>query len=383
MPKTLKIRPRSQRVRDDDSTDEPYSDEMEASSPSIMIDGEDVGDFDSASENDDGIERNDGFSGDEEASAGDSGSVSGSEEADEDVQAQLSKVSFADLAKAQARMSKTTDGDRKRKRGADTSAETTAKLDALRERLRELRDAKGNSARSAPVTKFRKAQEDSDDARSNTGSASGTDSDEDSDRPEEGPTKRSKHAPMAAPSNKAVTRKRTVVASDKPSSSRARDPRFAPLSGSALSADKTAKNYAFLDDYRQSEIAELKERLGDTKKGRNKPATHAKKGAAKLSEEEKARLRKELVRMESQEQSRKEKQRLEEVAKKHKGEETDKIAQGKNPFFLKKSEQKRLALVNKFEGMKSKQRDKALDRRRKKIAGKEKKSMPAARRITT
>lgn len=374
MPKTLNVRPRSQRLRDDDSTDDPYSDELEGSSPSVMVDGEDVQLSDDGSEDGESSKGDDSNVSDNEEDTDDSDAdlESASEAEDEDVQTKLNKVSFGDLAKAQSQMSKTTSGNKKRKRGADTSADTEGKLQALRERLRELREAKGiPSNKSAENTA--KVQYDSDDATSGS-------EEDDSDAPEQISTKRSKHGPMTAPSNKAVSRKRTVVASNKPASARVRDPRFAPLSGAAPSDEQLAKNYAFLDEYRQSEIAELKDKLGETKKGKSKQSVQSKKKGNKFSEEDKMRMKKELTRMESQEQSRREKQRLEEVSRKHKREEQEKVAQGKNPFFLKKSEQKRLAIVDKFEGMKSKQRDKVLDRRRKKIAAKERKSMPAARR---
>jgi len=56
------------------------------------------------------------------------------------------------------------------------------------------------------------------------------------------------------------------------------------------------------------------------------------------------------------------------------------VKDGKKPFFLKKSEQKKLALVDKFAKMKSKDREHLIERRRKKASQKERKNMPVDRR---
>jgi ribosomal RNA-processing protein 36 len=56
------------------------------------------------------------------------------------------------------------------------------------------------------------------------------------------------------------------------------------------------------------------------------------------------------------------------------------VKTGKKPFYLKKSDVKKQALVKKFEGMKGKDRDKAIERRRRKLAGRERRNMPHARR---
>ena len=74
------------------------------------------------------------------------------------------------------------------------------------------------------------------------------------------------------------------------------------------------------------------------------------------------------------------KEEEQEVLRKHRKEEKVKIEQGKKPFYLKKADQKQLALKKRFEGMKGKQVDKVIERRRKKQASKEKKTMPAIRR---
>ncbi|KAL8978674.1 MAG: hypothetical protein Q9177_006338, partial [Variospora cf. flavescens] len=68
------------------------------------------------------------------------------------------------------------------------------------------------------------------------------------------------------------------------------------------------------------------------------------------------------------------------VLRAHRAKEKGLIKQGKKPFYLKKAEQKKLALVHRFEGMKGKQADKAIGRRRKKKASREMREMPEWRR---
>jgi ribosomal RNA-processing protein 36 len=47
---------------------------------------------------------------------------------------------------------------------------------------------------------------------------------------------------------------------------------------------------------------------------------------------------------------------------------------------LSLAEQKKLALIDRFQNMKSKQRDKVIERRRKKVTAKERRNMPDERR---
>ena len=74
------------------------------------------------------------------------------------------------------------------------------------------------------------------------------------------------------------------------------------------------------------------------------------------------------------------KEQQQEVLRKHRKEEREKVEQGKKPFYLKKGEQKKRALEERFRGMKGKQVDKVIERRRKKLAARERRSMPDERR---
>lgn len=64
----------------------------------------------------------------------------------------------------------------------------------------------------------------------------------------------------------------------------------------------------------------------------------------------------------------------------HRKKEKDAIGQGKKPYYLKRGELKRLALVKKFEGLGEKKVERVIERRRKKKAASERREMPLSRR---
>ena len=169
----------------------------------------------------------------------------------------------------------------------------------------------------------------------------------------------SKHAPTELSSKKAVSRKREIVPTQKRD---IRDPRFESVTG-PLDEQKTKKNYAFLDEYRDSEMSALKSTIRTTK-----------------DTEAKEKLKRALVSMESRKKAQQAKEQQQEVLRAHRSKEKESIQQGKKPFYLKKGEQKKLALVKRFEGMKGKQVDRAIERRRKKQARRERKEIPEGRR---
>ena len=141
-----------------------------------------------------------------------------------------------------------------------------------------------------------------------------------------------------------------------------RDPRFEPLVGK-VNAEALKKNYSFLESYRASEIATLKSTLRETRD-------------PTLSEQ----LKKKLQSMESQDKARAMKEAQREVIRSHRKSEQEAVKQGKKPFYLKKGEQKKIALVKKFEGLGEKKAEKMIERRRKKKAGRERREMPIGRR---
>ncbi|KAK5014880.1 hypothetical protein BJ546DRAFT_972296 [Cryomyces antarcticus] len=336
LPKTLNRNLRA-RARAEESDDEPYSDELEGSSPSILDTGEGDKIVSSDEDTDEDVEN-----------------LSDDPDDADNVKKQMSNVSFGTLAKAQDTLS------RKRKRGSDASAGHEDKLQALRERLREIKESKSRNRSTEEPSSKQKSSRPLADAPA-SGRVRKEEESEDSDS-NDGPRKSrsSKHAPMAQSSKRQVTRRRTVI--DNIPKIAHRDPRFDQLSG-PVDADKARKNYSFLDTYRADEMNELKAAIKSTK-----------------DEEDKQRLKRKLLSMENRKKAQDKKDKEQEVLREHRKKEKALIEQGKQPFYLKKGEQKQLALVEKYKGMKGKQLDHAIERRRKKVASKEKKNMPSARR---
>lgn len=177
-----------------------------------------------------------------------------------------------------------------------------------------------------------------------------------------------KHAPVEMTSKKPVSRRRDFLANE-PAKPKSRDPRFAPpgIGGSSdksvVDEIKARKAYSFLDDYQEDEMKQLRMAIKKTK-----------------DPNEKEELQRALLSMESKKKARARKDKERELLSEHKKKEKELIKQGKTPFYLKKSEQKKQLLVEQFASMKKSQVDKAIERKRKKIAGKEKKALPLARR---
>ncbi|KAL6849796.1 rRNA biogenesis protein rrp36 [Amphichorda felina] len=179
-------------------------------------------------------------------------------------------------------------------------------------------------------------------------------------------TKRtSKHAPQEQSSKRPVSRLREVISTETKRAP-ARDPRFDPVSGTAarLSEAHASRAYSFLDEYRDKEVADLRAQVKKTKD----PA-------------QKEELKRQIMSIESRRKARKQKEEAERVLAEHRRKEKELVAQGKQPFYLKRSEQKKQLLVNRYAGMSKGQADKAMQRKRKKVAGKEKKELDWLQRV--
>ena len=118
-----------------------------------------------------------------------------------------------------------------------------------------------------------------------------------------------------------------------------------------------------MDDYREDEMKELREKI-------------------KMSKDEAAkdRMKRTLLSMESKKKAQVRKDKELEILDKHRKEEKELVKQGKQPFYLKKAEQKKRVLLDRYGDLKGKQLDRVIERRRKKVEGKEKKNLPYARR---
>lgn len=275
-------------------------------------------------------------------------------------------MSFGTLAKVQESL-----GDdkasRKRKRG-EGDKEADEKVQALRERLKEL---KGKSLEKKMKTESTSKNTNTKAAKGTKGtdrpmfSAESSDDEEDNEEAaEKGPAKKkgrsSKHAPTEISSKRAVTRRRDAVDLKKDTT---RDPRFDPLSGE-VDHLVLSKKYAFLDEYRTFEIATLKKSI------KNK----------KIPEEEREVMKRQVVSMESKMAFEKSKEREAKIVREHRKEERKRVEEGKGVWHVKKSVVREEALKERFEGMKGRQRDKIIERRRKKLTAKERKGMPEERR---
>lgn len=142
-----------------------------------------------------------------------------------------------------------------------------------------------------------------------------------------------------------------------------RDPRFENIDGGAVDEERVRKAYSFLDEYREDEMKELRDTIKKTK-----------------DENVKERLKRKLLSMESKKKAQARKDKEAEVLERHRKEEKELVKAGKQPFYLKRSEQKKQVLMETYAGLKGKQLDHVIERRRKKVEGKEKKKLPFARR---
>lgn len=225
----------------------------------------------------------------------------------------MSKVSFGALAKAQDAISKQQSADRKRKRGDESSKSQEDKLQALRERLQEIKAAKlAQGGSSQPKSKARKTQPSRDSVARKQDDDEQDDSGSDSDAAPH--ARSSKHAPAVQSSKRAVTRKRQVVDAKKP---KFRDPRFD--TGPQPDDNTLSKRYGFLNDYKESEMNDLRETIKKTK-----------------NEADKEKLKKKLTSMESQQKAQRNKDQQHDVLREHRKKEKEMIKQGKTPFYLKK-----------------------------------------------
>ncbi|KAA8901564.1 hypothetical protein FN846DRAFT_908915 [Sphaerosporella brunnea] len=127
--------------------------------------------------------------------------------------------------------------------------------------------------------------------------------------------------------------------------------------------EEEAENFAFLEDYRNDEIRLLKEELRKTKDQRQFE-----------------QISKKPIFIESRKQTQQNKAGVEEVRRGHIKKERELVKQGKEPFYPKKSEIKKMVLEKQFSKMSDKQAERIIARKQKRKAQKERKNMPWERR---
>ncbi|XP_062953826.1 kelch domain-containing protein 3 isoform X3 [Cynocephalus volans] len=168
-----------------------------------------------------------------------------------------------------------------------------------------------------------------------------------------------KHRPLEMSAKARVPFLRQVVPISKKV---ARDPRFDDLSGE-YNPEVFDKTYQFLNDIRAKEKELVKKQLKKHRSG-----------------EEHEKLQQLLQRMEQQEMAQQERKRQQELRLALKQERRAQAQQGHRPYFLKKSEQRQLALAEKFKELKrSKKLESFLSRKRRRNAGKDRRHLPLSK----
>lgn len=177
--------------------------------------------------------------------------------------------------------------------------------------------------------------------------------------------KKNKHAPSESSSKKPVSRIREIPGlKQKKDTTLYTDIRFDSAYGKA-DWDRIRKDYAFLDEYRQKEIEQMRGILNN------------KKERSKLSDNEIEDLKFKIQSLQSRLDTLKNRDLSNKILKDHKREQMAKMRKGEqvNPYFLKKSEQRKMIQKAKFESLKSSQREKVMERKRKRRLGKEFRAM--------
>ncbi|KIY64194.1 DUF947-domain-containing protein [Cylindrobasidium torrendii FP15055 ss-10] len=181
-----------------------------------------------------------------------------------------------------------------------------------------------------------------------------------------------KHAPQEVTSKRPVGRARTVVESH---SVQPRDPRFVALTGE-FSPEKFTQNYAFLTDSHKTELSTLRENL----KRARKLVINSPKHLRAEREGEVSRLEFAVKRAESEVNKDRRLKVERDALSKLKKEEKDKREQGKGSWYMKDAEKKKFMIKARYDALADSggQRavKKAIEKKQKKIAQKEKKSRP-------
>lgn len=201
--------------------------------------------------------------------------------------------------------------------------------------------------------------EDSEDQSDEDAGFFEEDSEDETHHGQKVPKKKSKHAPIEQSSKKRVPRVRNIPGLEIPRNKRSnlyQDIRFDKSTGKALDSSIIRKRYQFLDEYREKEIDELQKLLQD------------RKFLSKIDQGEREEMEQRLKSMKSRLQSMKNKDLEREILKEY---ENDMNKNNNTRYHLKKSEKRKVVQKWKFDHMKAKQREKVMERKRKKRLGKE------------
>ncbi|CAI4065182.1 hypothetical protein SUVZ_08G3070 [Saccharomyces uvarum] len=171
--------------------------------------------------------------------------------------------------------------------------------------------------------------------------------------------KKGKHAPTEQSSKKRASRVRDIPGLEIPRNMRSnlyQDVRFDRSTGKATDTSVIRKRYQFLDEYRENEIGELQKLLKD------------RKFLSKIDQGDREEMEQRLKSMKSRLQSMKNKDLERNILKDY---ENDLNKDNNTRYHLKESEKRKVVQKWKFDHMKTKQREKVMERKRKKRLGKE------------
>lgn len=190
----------------------------------------------------------------------------------------------------------------------------------------------------------------------------GEDSDSEAE-PTSSSTKKHKHAPKESSSKRPARKFREIPGLDiskYKERSVTNDIRFNPAFGAA-DLEYTRNNYRFLDDYRQDELNQMQMMLKDRK------SKHL------LKQWEKEDIQFKIQSLQSRVDTLKNRDLNNQVLADHKREQREKVKSGEqtNMFYLKDSEKRKMLTKLKFESMKGSQREKVMERKRKRRLGRE------------
>jgi len=169
---------------------------------------------------------------------------------------------------------------------------------------------------------------------------------------------RHKHAPTEQSSKKRVSRIRKIdgLNDNRHGSSIYQDIRFEKSTGAVTDESVIRRRYAFLDEYREKEISDLDAIL------------HDRKFVDKLNDRDREGMEGDLRSMKSRLQSIKNKDLEKNIIKEY---EDNMNKDNQTRFHLKKADKRKVVQKWKFDHMKAKQREKVMERKRKKRLGKE------------
>lgn len=270
------------------------------------------------------------------------GRAESDDESSEEEDDGLSKLSFGSLKKAEDQLEEEERGELRKKRKPQHS-----------------KPIKDEPEVRHKVYKEEEQEESDSESGSDDGAFFEEDERDNHSRPKNKNSKKRKHAPTEHSSKKRVSKIRDIPGLEIARQAKSgiyQDVRFTKATGEATDFSVIRRRYKFLDEYREKEIEEMERLLND------------KKFVNKAESREIENMKEKVRSMKSRLQSVKNRELEQQIVKDYEG----KLNEGnKNRFHLKKAEKRKVIQKWKFDHMKAKQREKVMERKRKKKLGKE------------